>query len=241
MHPRTRVTTAPKGSAAITAAAVALFFVTPSEATTLVWDFTTLTDHAVGASAQAFTSGGQQITVDGYIKGAPATGPGTATNLYDKHQGSDENGIGIAVQGDHEIDINQFIQIDVTKLNLGQTISFGFGSDTTGTNPGSGTTVNEGWQIYGSNTLGTLGTLISGWSCTGNGSNNCEGDTTFTIGSNLFKYYSVTSTNGDVLLTQFDADVSAVPLPGALPLFATGLAGLGLLGWRRKRKNAVTA
>jgi hypothetical protein len=31
-----------------------------------------------------------------------------------------------------------------------------------------------------------------------------------------------------------------VPLPGALPLFATGLAGLGLLGWRRKRK-AITA
>jgi hypothetical protein len=26
------------------------------------------------------------------------------------------------------------------------------------------------------------------------------------------------------------------PLPGALPLFATGLAALGLLGWRRKRK-----
>jgi hypothetical protein len=27
-----------------------------------------------------------------------------------------------------------------------------------------------------------------------------------------------------------------VPLPGALPLFATGLGVLGLLGWRRKRK-----
>jgi len=26
------------------------------------------------------------------------------------------------------------------------------------------------------------------------------------------------------------------PLPGALPLFATGLVGLGLLGWRRKKK-----
>jgi hypothetical protein len=30
--------------------------------------------------------------------------------------------------------------------------------------------------------------------------------------------------------------VTAVPLPGALPLFATGLVGLGLLGWRRKKK-----
>jgi hypothetical protein len=29
---------------------------------------------------------------------------------------------------------------------------------------------------------------------------------------------------------------SATPVPAALPLFATGLGGLGLLGWRRKRK-----
>jgi hypothetical protein len=29
---------------------------------------------------------------------------------------------------------------------------------------------------------------------------------------------------------------AVTPLPAALPLFATGLAGLGLLGWRRKRK-----
>ncbi len=31
----------------------------------------------------------------------------------------------------------------------------------------------------------------------------------------------------------------ATPLPAALPLFATGLGALGLLGWRRKRKNAT--
>ena len=32
-----------------------------------------------------------------------------------------------------------------------------------------------------------------------------------------------------------------VPLPAALPLFATGIGGLGLLGWRRKRKAQAGA
>jgi uncharacterized protein (TIGR03118 family) len=33
--------------------------------------------------------------------------------------------------------------------------------------------------------------------------------------------------------------INPVPLPTALPLFATGLGALGLLGWRRKRKASV--
>ena len=32
---------------------------------------------------------------------------------------------------------------------------------------------------------------------------------------------------------------AATPLPAALPLFAAGLGAFGLLGWRRKRKNAI--
>jgi hypothetical protein len=43
--------------------------------------------------------------------------------------------------------------------------------------------------------------------------------------------------NGTLTLT-YDY-TPATPLPAALPLFATGLAGLGLLGWRRKRKAQV--
>ena len=34
---------------------------------------------------------------------------------------------------------------------------------------------------------------------------------------------------------------ATTPLPAALPLFATGLVGLGLLGWRRKKKAALNA
>ena len=34
-------------------------------------------------------------------------------------------------------------------------------------------------------------------------------------------------------------ELTATPLPAALPLFVTGLGALGLLGWRRKRKAAA--
>ena len=39
---------------------------------------------------------------------------------------------------------------------------------------------------------------------------------------------------------EFPAAV-ATPLPATLPLFATGLGALGLLGWRRKKKAALAA
>jgi hypothetical protein len=64
----------------------------------------------------------------------------------------------------------------------------------------------------------------------------------------------VTATGSDTLTFSFmdnpafialdNVDVSAVaatPIPAALPLFATGLAGLGLLGWRRKRRAQAIA
>jgi hypothetical protein len=35
------------------------------------------------------------------------------------------------------------------------------------------------------------------------------------------------------------ASVATTPLPAALPLFATGLGVMGLLGWRRKRKGTA--
>ena len=61
-------------------------------------------------------------------------------------------------------------------------------------------------------------------------------------------YTSLTWTNPTLeyydLITVGDeglAPVGTTPLPAALPLFATGLGAMGLLGWRRKRKNAIAA
>ena len=59
-----------------------------------------------------------------------------------------------------------------------------------------------------------------------------------------------TSGNGDWVSTGqigtrffviYEEDVNPVPLPAALPLFATGLGALGLLGWRRKKRKAKVA
>jgi hypothetical protein len=52
-------------------------------------------------------------------------------------------------------------------------------------------------------------------------------------------YAASGSGTGSVGLSLDDFFFTPVPLPAALPLFASGLAGLGLLGWRRKRKAAA--
>ena len=56
-----------------------------------------------------------------------------------------------------------------------------------------------------------------------------------------FPFYCGPGWSGDITLTYtYDpAVVAAVPLPAALPLFATGLGALGLLGWRRKRRQVA--
>jgi hypothetical protein len=44
---------------------------------------------------------------------------------------------------------------------------------------------------------------------------------------------------GQVATLDVPSVVSGTPLPAALPLFASGLGALGMLGWRRKRKGAA--
>jgi hypothetical protein len=52
-------------------------------------------------------------------------------------------------------------------------------------------------------------------------------------GQAYFNIHTTLNTGGEIR-----GQLAPVPLPGALPLFATGLGALGVLGWRRKRKAA---
>lgn len=47
--------------------------------------------------------------------------------------------------------------------------------------------------------------------------------------------------NGNGVNFSADFELSAVPLPAALPLYGVGLAAMGLVGWARKRKAAKLA
>lgn len=79
----------------------------------------------------------------------------------------------------------------------------------------------------GNNSLGALGTTWLLVSITGVAPLNANGPLAITLGGDGEFWDNVSVTT------------DATPLPAALSLFAGGLGTLGLLGWRRKRKNAA--
>jgi hypothetical protein len=97
------------------------------------------------------------------------------------------------------------------------------------------------------------GSFLSCSGKSGTGQSDCIDWGTTTLASQTDDRL-VTFTNGDVLdvtfynaqdwsiapkisfLERISSHDTPIPLPGTLPLFASGLGALGLLGWRRKRK-----
>jgi hypothetical protein len=57
----------------------------------------------------------------------------------------------------------------------------------------------------------------------------------------IFFFNGRVGANVEGNITNLTLAVSEVPLPGALPLFASGLGVIGLLAWRRKRKKSLLA
>lgn len=64
-------------------------------------------------------------------------------------------------------------------------------------------------------------------------------DDSLTLRFSFLGFQPGTNISQTVNFTTESLAVSEVPIPAALPLFGTGLAVMGFLGWRRKRKIAA--
>src|SRR5665213_1855255 len=150
-------------------------------------------------NSYSWTSGGIALKAYGYNNN------GSATALYAKNESSTESGLGIASDGDFEINTSTFIQLDVTALEAAgvSNAQISFNSVQSG----------ESWKVYGSNTLGTLGTFLSGGSS--------QGVLMAMPGYGVYKYIGITAgaANIDIAAvastapTTCSINVAPAPLP----------------------------
>ena len=203
------------GKLALLVLVVALFSVAPVFAdSTDSFSFTGTLGN-IGPS-DTFTSGGVSVTLTGY------SAPGVTSNLFAKNEGPTEFGVGLASGDDHEIAGNFTLQIDLQQVLAlhPSSVAIGISSLQTG----------ETYQIWGSNTAGTPGTLLA----TG------QSATTFSLTNDQqYRYITIASPDGSSVL--LDSLVAAVPSststpePSSAALLLFGLAGLAGIGVLAKK------
>ena len=210
----------------------------PAKADT--WDFSSPTGPLGTTQNYSSTPNGLTATVAGFL--SALTNPNsvgafsTPGNLFGKHDGTDpsgsvENGVGMQspagdTSGQNEIQAGtSFIRLSMpTSLNVTLTVT--------------SLTSTEKFDIWGS-TSATSGytEIVTGGLASNQGtaiavSALCPGCTFFALFADGTQGGAGTLP-ANVLLS---AATAFIPLPGALPLFATGLGLIGLLASRRKRK-----
>jgi hypothetical protein len=174
----------------------------------------------LGATSQSYSSGGTTVTAYGYVSGSPS-------NLFGKNDGGDEVGIGLTGQPNNEITSTDFIQ-----LNISQLAAHGFTSASIFVGSTQGT--DEPWDLYASNTLGTLGAI----EITSNTTDYPNGiDISSLLG---FKYIGLTANPGgiggqNVLLGAISASRSVPDSGSSISILSVGLMALLLLRWKMGR------
>lgn len=194
---------------------------------TIVWDLNPNDQNApVGSTSRTYTNSGFTITAYGFDNNA---GVGTPHELYYKSipeiGGAVERGLGLVNTPSNELQANlHFIQFDFTAAIVAGMFNgqLSVGSIQAG----------ESFAIFGSNTLGTLGTQVSG-------EFGSAFDNQFVSIPNFgqFNYYSVLALADDVLPVAVRADQpTVVPEMNALVPVGALLALLAAARLRRDRR-----
>ena len=212
----------------------------PASATTITWTFNSGSGAAANSNAQTYNADAPNssttLTAQGFLNNTFAT-PAT---LYNKNGGGNEIGLGLAIDGQHEIAGSEVLKIVLNLAHTSMTFSMNSVDN------------HEGWQVYGSTSggAGTFSLLMSNTGLLDQGLHTLDAAHG---GADLFYYFAYVddgSPSGgqgsNILLHTLSIEATtgregSTPLPAALPLFGTGLGALGLLGWRRKRKAALAA
>jgi hypothetical protein len=209
------------------AAFLAAFIATSSWAS-IVWDLNPNHQNApVGSSSRTYTSSGFTITAYGFDNHA---GIGTAHNLYYKNVspigGAVEMGLGLTNTPNNELQAGlHFIQFDFTAALAAGMFNgqISVGSIQTG----------ESFSIFGSNTLGTLGTQLGG--TFGSAFDN---QYVPIPGFGQFHFYSIMAAMDDVLPVSIRADIAPVPEMSALFPIIGLLVAVGATHVLRRRRVA---
>ena len=189
-------------------AAAAALICSQARATTITWNFQENGSNVSLGNSSTFVEMGHSITAFGFAM------PSTPSSLFAKLTvaNPDETGLGMVtdVGADHEIDKTHFVQLD-SMISPPATIG-GLGV--------ASIQLHEDAGVYGSNTLGVLGTWLT--------TMTADGSFDLSPWASTFRYFGVTTVGsarlGNVLITSISA--TTVPDGGTTAL----LLGLGLLG-----------
>ncbi len=211
----------------------------PASASSLTWDFFTLTGspaapgYSLGTTHTTFTQSGESLTLWSYTSSGCTGGAswcaGTG-DLYSRNLGTaDEQGLGLT--NDHypydEISYPNGIYVNLANSGRASDVMLGSVQGTS--------TSGETWAIWGSNNGST-------WTELGHGMGG--GVVNFNDSSLLSGYGQLIITDpsltpylnsNDILLASITTD--GVPEPGTLALFGAGLLGCALLIARRRARQ----
>jgi PEP-CTERM motif len=177
-----------------------------------------------GETQLTYSDGVVSLTASGFVKGLA----NTPTNLYVKQGGSDETGLGIAADVNHEVNPGEFIDLNLSNLVAKNIFS--------GTLTLESLQAGEGFDVCEGHTVGQLGTLncIKGGAGTGMDSITIH----WTASNDII---GITAWNADGYHPAANLLIEGLtvttPEPGTFALLGFGLAGLTRL--RRRMIKTV--